>query len=471
MKRNVWVNARSKNLLTVRLTRGKKLNNLIYNSTLHIEKVILLSTLKLPYGLRKVKNGEILVHISDIHPNESGLKCNCTCPNCGSVLQAKLPRNNSDFTPRFAHHNADECQYATETAIHMKAKEIIEEEMKILLPEVIACYRNYCETVSEEVKISFDKVILEKRVNNIIPDIIAFKGEKMLMIEIACTHAIDEMKNDKIKALDISTLEIDLSDVETNFDEEYLRQQILYSTENKYWIYNSYEEEQKKVLKSKYLKSLEEEEQNELRKKRKEKRLEKLEKEKRKRKLERVIEIIDKTNQEKLKLKWEKDFHKNRIWKKATRKVEIDLNNIPKHINIEIPGEIVFGCDRRIWQSYIFYRYVYNKVKIYGKNTYPISVKRIQKNIKENFKDYLISDLVYTKDIDIDIPSLTKVIYDYLKALARFDYLDEMPSGHIYYAKFIIVDLDIREKMRKNQKAPIDAYAKLIVYQNKCFAK
>ena len=62
---------------------------------------------KLPYGLRKLDDKEFLVHISEIKPHESGLKCNCVCPSCGERLQAKLPKTREDYTPRFAHNNSD----------------------------------------------------------------------------------------------------------------------------------------------------------------------------------------------------------------------------------------------------------------------------------------------------------------------------------------------------------------------------
>ncbi|OJF94700.1 hypothetical protein [Alkalibacterium sp. 20] len=86
------------------------------------------SAFKLPYGLRRENGEEKLLHISEIEALESGLKCNCLCSNCGARLQAKLPKTKKDFKPRVAHHNADTCAFATETAIHLKAKEIIEKE-------------------------------------------------------------------------------------------------------------------------------------------------------------------------------------------------------------------------------------------------------------------------------------------------------------------------------------------------------
>ena len=103
---------------------------------------------KLPYGLRQEGESERLVHISEIIPSESGLRCRCVCPSCGVRLQAKLPKTRKDFTPRFAHHRGDECEYAVETALHLKAKEIIEEEKQLHLPSVIASYEHLTKEVT-----------------------------------------------------------------------------------------------------------------------------------------------------------------------------------------------------------------------------------------------------------------------------------------------------------------------------------
>ena len=405
---------------------------------------------KLPYGLRKEGDVEILLHISEIDPHQSGLKCNCVCPNCGERLQAKLPKTKEDFTPRFAHHNADTCDYATETALHMKAKEIIEKAKQIVLPKVIADYNGLFKEVSPEREITFDRVVLERRVGNVIPDILAYKNDRPLMIEITITHGIDDIKFEKIEKLGISTLEIDLSDMDTNFDPEFLYNEIILSTKNKYWVYNLVEEKEKEKLEEEYLKLLEQEKEDQRKAEEKKKRLEKLNEEKRKGKAERVAQLLDPNHQNKLKQEWGKEFYKDPIWIKAAKGMNILASNIPEYINVEIPGEIVFGCDRRVWQAYIFYRYINKKVKLFRENTFPISVKRIQENVKEDFKGRLIYDLLYLKDLDgyKNVPDLTQVIYDYLKRLEGFGYLEEEPSGHIFYAKFIILDPDSVYEMR-----------------------
>ena len=405
---------------------------------------------KLPYGLRKEGDEEMLLHISEIQPHESGLRCNCVCPSCGERLQAKLPKTKEDFTPRFAHHNADTCDYATETAIHIKAKEIIEKAKHMIIPSVIADYRGLTKEVSPERKVNFDRVVLERRVQDIIPDILAYKEDRPLIIEIKITHGIDDIKLEKIENLGISTIEIDLSDMDTNFDPDFLYNEIILSTENKYWVYNTVEEREKVNLKEEYLKILKKQQEEERKAEEKRKWIEKRNEERREGKVERIKQLLDESYQEQLKQEWSKEFYKDPIWVKAANGMSITPRNIPEHLNLEVPGEIVFGCDRRVWQAYIFYRYVNNKVKIFKEKTYPISVKRIQQNIKEDFKGRLIYDLAYTKDIEgyQNIPDLTEVIYEYLKRLEKFGYLEEHPSGHPFYAKFEILDPDSIYEMR-----------------------
>ena len=405
---------------------------------------------KLPYGLRKEGDSEVLLHISEILPHESGLRCNCVCPSCGERLQAKLPKTKEDFTPRFAHHNAETCDYATETALHLKAKEIIEEEKRMIIPRVVAHFNNLSKEVSPEREVSFDRVVLERRVGNVIPDILAYKDNRPLMIEITITHGIDDEKFEKLEKLGISTLEIDLSDMDTDFDPEFLRNQIINSIESKYWVYNAVEEKEKECLKEEYLQIQKKKEEEERKAEEKRKWLENVREEKRKGKAERIEKLIDSKYQEELRRTWEKALLSDPIWIKASKGMSISLLKVPEYINVEIPGEIVFGCDRRVWQAYIFYRYVNNKVKLFRDKTFPITVKRIQENVKEAFKGRLIDDLVFTKDVPgyKDVPDLTHVIYHYLKKLQEYEYLLELEAGHIYYSKFIVLDPDSMYEMR-----------------------
>lgn len=399
-------------------------------------------TFKLPYGLRKLGAEEKLIHISEILPHESGLNCNCVCPHCYTALQAKLPKTKEDFTARFAHHNADTCKYATETAIHMKAKEIIDTAKYIMLPEVNASYNGLHKLVYKEIEVTFDRVELEYRIDNIIPDVVAYKEDRPLLIEIKITHGIDDVKLEKIRAHGISTIEIDLSDMDANFDPDILYQEVITKSDRKMWIYNVNQEKAINQLKLEYEDKLEKERLAKLREIERQKVLFKAEEEKRIIKVQKIKLLLDNKYQEEKRQRWASEFHSNPIWKKQAGWMNISKDSIPTYLNLEIPGDFVFGCDRRIWQSFIFQNFIYNKVKRYKDKTYPISVKMIIETVKKEFKFYLIYELIYLRDINEfrDVPNLTDVVYTYLKRVEEYGYLSEIPAGHTFYSKFIILD-------------------------------
>ncbi len=159
--------------------------------------------IKNPFGLRD----GIIVHISDITKAENGLRCQCVCPHCNSVLIARLGNTN---VHHFAHRNED-CTFALETALHFFAKQVLEETKYICLPEVEYIWHGRKTVLYPESSFYFDTVAVERRIGTIIPDIVLRKGNSELIIEIKVTHEIDSDKFDKIFSLDISTVEIDLS--------------------------------------------------------------------------------------------------------------------------------------------------------------------------------------------------------------------------------------------------------------------
>ncbi|WPJ97643.1 competence protein CoiA family protein [Coraliomargarita algicola] len=188
--------------------------------------------LKLPFGILD----EELIHISKV---DKGLSCNCTCPSCGHPLVAKKGEKTMHH---FAHYRGGECATALETALHLAAKKILSKEKKIVIPAVILKFDSYAEHVvlAGEQTIEFDQVIEERKTEDIVPDIIAIKGESKLLIEIKVTHEVDERKLKKIKRLGLSTIEIDLSKGDRELTEDLLRELIVGNVENKEWLYNAH---------------------------------------------------------------------------------------------------------------------------------------------------------------------------------------------------------------------------------------
>ena len=181
--------------------------------------------LKLAYGMRDGR----LRYIDDV---ERGLKCGCVCPSCEHPLVAK---KGLVKVPHFAHYQGGDCGKGIETALHHMAKGILENRQEIALPYPADPTKLY----------PIEKVDLEKRLGDIIPDVIVYIEGKPLLIEVVVTHGIDVEKMEKIKDLGISTLVIDLSDEDRALSEDELAPIIVEGTEKKRWAFNVFSERTK----------------------------------------------------------------------------------------------------------------------------------------------------------------------------------------------------------------------------------
>lgn len=195
--------------------------------------------IKIPYGLKGTK----LIHISKVSP---GLACECVCPACYSRLVAKKKAESRQ--EHFAHYG-EGCSKALETTLHLFAKEILEQERKFMYPSLKRHLGEFgLQTLIFEKEIAIDKVYLEKKLDDIIPDVILeIKGKKIL-VEIAVTHFIEKEKREKIEQIGISTIEIDLSKEEQVFDREVIKQAVVYGFQKKNWIFNAKEESLREEL-------------------------------------------------------------------------------------------------------------------------------------------------------------------------------------------------------------------------------
>ena len=174
-----------------------------------------------------------LVCIEDV---EKGLSCDCVCPACKGKLIARKGNKNSHH---FAHYSVD-CGKGYETALHMLAKEILSESDEMILPSVSISTDSYRPNIKlyPETRIKIEYVELEKKTDDIIPDIILHFCERQLIIEISVTHKVDNVKLEKIKNLGISTLEIYLSKYDKTISKSELKHILINSNENKSWLYN-----------------------------------------------------------------------------------------------------------------------------------------------------------------------------------------------------------------------------------------
>lgn len=177
-------------------------------------------SLRVPFGLREGRLYEPL-------QVESGLKCGCTCPGCGAPLVARHSHSGK-VTSNFAHHDADDCATGFETAVHLAAKQLIADRMALFLPEVIARAQGIDisgKDLSRERLLSpagareLTAVRVEECLGIIRPDLVVAIGRQEVLVEIAVTHFVDEVKRARIQALGMPAVEFDLSELrEMNFD-------------------------------------------------------------------------------------------------------------------------------------------------------------------------------------------------------------------------------------------------------------
>lgn len=176
-----------------------------------------------------------LVYIDTV---KNGLKCNCICPACKEKLVAKNAGRIKNH--HFAHFSNHECVTAFQTVLHLLAKEIFLEVKKF-------SFRNF---KNEIITYQIMDVLLEKKFGDIIPDIILNCDGKSFIVEIFVSHPIDEAKKEKIRKMNISTVEYDLSKVDRNISKEGL-QTILFGNPKIRWNYDG--DEKRIKTKKKFL--------------------------------------------------------------------------------------------------------------------------------------------------------------------------------------------------------------------------
>ena len=187
--------------------------------------------LLLPFGL---KDGG-LTHISAV---PSGLACECSCPACGDRLVAK---KGVATQHHFAHQGGTDCAQSLETALHLAAKDLLERRMQITLPKVEVKFDGGAPDIQLRAATTYaiDRVILEKRIDSIIPDVLAFIGGAPLIVEVRVTHAVGAEKQARIAALGMSAIEIDLSEAPRTFELSSLEATVVDDVSKKVWLFNS----------------------------------------------------------------------------------------------------------------------------------------------------------------------------------------------------------------------------------------
>ena len=399
--------------------------------------------IKLQYGIRDGK----VIAISEISKEERGLKCRCTCPGCGLPLQAKLGERNQ---PHFAHNNAH-CDIASaqQTALHMLAKEIIEEEKRLLLPALTVersdfDFRDRYGDLIYNLPLSLTylkqgvakckSVTLEKKISDIVPDIIVEIGGKTCLVEIAVTHFIDEEKQAKIDKIGLAVLEIDLSDLYGGtLDREAIRKAVLLNADNRRWAFNPKKAEAIQWAKEKYEKQLDDlQEAAAIEQEKYEKKAEAKEA-RRKESAKNLHELFKPENYKCAIEKNRNDHFADSIIKDCCFYRQEGIT--PFFVDIPITGEMIFQCDRRAWQSRIFDKFIYNRKD----QNAEIHIKKIEKWATDYQHEFKVNWLLASKT-DVVIGQhhrCVTLLYDVIKQYLMYLYDLGFLSGLIYSGAFV----------------------------------
>lgn len=371
------------------------------------------------YGIRN-DDGRV-VSIDEIPNNEPGLLCNCICTHCKGPLQAcslngsvrRYFRHHTDVKGEHRSHETTRCGSfsANETALHLMAKQIIANEKRILVPQKNISLREAgiddippeiekeisCYELQKPRSIIAENVELESRLDDFTPDVLIKTDRGELLIEIFVSHQVDEFKKEKAKERGSAMLEIDLSDfIDAPVQSDTLRSIILSSEKHKEWIYYPISKESLNNAKKYYdnlntigsyrTRALEE-------KRRREK--EQADKERRNRKIKDLFDPIkyatalDRLRNDNIFIMSSEKWHQDHWFSFAQYYKQ--HQSVPFFIDIPITGEMIFRCDRRIWQSIIFNRYVYGRKNDGAR----INVDNIFDDLKDDYNIEIDYDLTY----------------------------------------------------------------------------
>lgn len=160
-------------------------------------------------------SGGRLVAIPEV---ANGLACGCTCPGCGAHLVARQ----GSRTWSFAHRHSSGTIACLETAIHAASKQVLLDALGLVVPLFVVRLEargpegqawSGQRILTKQKRVRFDSAEPEVWIGAVRPDVVGYRGDACLLIEIHVTNQVNAEKTAKLTALNLPVLEIDLSDL------------------------------------------------------------------------------------------------------------------------------------------------------------------------------------------------------------------------------------------------------------------
>ena len=173
----------------------------------------------------------------------SGLACGCICVGCSAPL---IARKGAKKRWHFAHHGGDVGETCAESAIHAAAKQVLLEHNWLRAPEMRVTVSSTTKSgmklhesslLSAERSIRFEHAALEVWETSVRPDLVGYRGDRKLLVEMYYRHRVDGNKRRKLKELDLPAIEIDLSDIDASAGFQAIIERVVHQTEFKSWLH------------------------------------------------------------------------------------------------------------------------------------------------------------------------------------------------------------------------------------------
>jgi hypothetical protein len=208
--------------------------------------------LKVPFGSR---NG-ILLAPDDVL--ESGLACGCACPGCGAPLVLRQGTKRRHFS----HHRVQGTTHCVESAIHAAAIQVLCDANWMHVPEKFVSASVPTKSGSDHGRfevlrparvIRFDysrkeHTFADQNGKSIRADVVGFRGEKQMIVEMCFTHAVDDEKKAFLRQLGLPAIEIVLSDLDLDAGFDAVRERVLENNVYKEWLFHPGEDEARTAL-------------------------------------------------------------------------------------------------------------------------------------------------------------------------------------------------------------------------------
>lgn len=347
----------------------------------------------------------------------SGKACQCICPGCKEPLIARHARL-SDRVSHFAHTPNTDCATGVETAVHLAAKQLIENEGAVFIPLLVAKLEIQ-DALNKQHKqeMEVDKgglkrlptVRLEERMQNFRPDIIGtMESGEDICIEVAVTHFVDADKLTKLQQAGLPAVEFDLRDLR-DFTWESLRGALLEGSAPAKWLYHPEESRLQKIWMD-WFKPILAEAEKEARRKAESLALQEERERAEWRKAEERYRQEARKKERLVKQERTKEFARAEVFRNLTEEEKRILvcrsfkrTELPTSLRAKVAGEQSFGVAPHIWQAALFRKVIH---------------RAIENGHWGIHKDFAVKTLQIRFNITPEFPDADKIaVWKYLLAL------------------------------------------------------